>query len=53
MLSYDSAGDLSRDHGLNNTALGAINMGLGQILHINWVLPLERRKKKEGTPEGK
>lgn len=38
------AGDLSRDHGLSNTALRAINMGLGQILHINWVLPLERKK---------
>lgn len=45
MLSYDSAGDLSRDHGLRNTALGAINLGLGQILHMNWVLPLEGKKK--------
>lgn len=47
VLSYDSAGDLSGDHGLSNTALGAINTGLGQILHINWVLPLERKKNSE------
>ena len=27
-------------------------MGLGKILHMNWVLPLERKEIK-GTPEGK